>query len=158
MSGERVRYATTTTLLRRTTQRLVSELMARLEAAGYSDMSSSISPTFHTLFENLDRQGTRLTELAARSGMTHQSMSELVAILERRGYLERRPDPSDARARLVCLTPEGKKLARIARAEIEAIDAEWTKRWQRAGMTANLREVLESALAEAEQAPEPPAK
>lgn len=158
MSGQRIRYTTTTMLLRRTTQLIVSELMARLEAAGYSNMSSNISPTFHTLFENLDREGTRLTELAARSGMTHQSMSELVSILEGRGYLERRPDPADARARLVCLTPEGKKLARIARAEIAAIEAEWTQRWRRAGMTADLPRVLESALAEAEQAPQPSVK
>ena len=151
MSAQRVRYTTLTMLLRRTTQRMDSELVARLEAAGYPNMS----PAFNTLFENLDREGTRLTELAARAGMTHQSMSELVAILEGRGYRERRPDPSDGRARRVCLTPEGKKLARTARAEIAAIEAEWTRRWRRAGMTADLPGVLESALAEAERAPQP---
>ena len=151
MSAQRVRYTTTTMILRRTTQRMDTELVARLEAAGYPNMS----PAFCTLFDNLDREGTRLTELATRAGMTHQSMSELVAILEGRGYLERRPDPADGRARLVCLTPEGKKLARSARAEIAAIEGEWMQRWRRAGMTADLREVLESALADAERAPQP---
>ena len=154
MAAQRVSYTTITMLLRRTTELMDSELVARLEAAGYPNMS----PAFCTLFDNLDREGTRLSELAARAGMTHQSMSELVAILEGRGYLERRPDPSDARARLVCLTPEGKKLARIARAAIAAIEAEWTQRWRRAGMPADLPRVLESALAEAEQAPQPSVK
>jgi DNA-binding MarR family transcriptional regulator len=154
MAAQRVSYTTITMLLRRTTELMDSELVARLEAAGYPNMS----PAFNTLFENLDREGTRLTELASRAGMTHQSMSELVAILEGRGYLERRPDPSDGRARLVCLTPEGKRLARTARAQIAAIEAEWTRRWRRAGMTADLPGVLESALAEAERAPQPSVK
>ena len=54
----------------------------------------------------------------------------------------------------MCLTPEGKKLARTARAEIPAIEAEWMERWRRAGIAADLRRVLESALAEAERAPQ----
>ncbi len=71
---------------------MIDELIARLHAAGYSD----VTPAHHGVFENLDPGGTRLTELAARAGITHQSMSELVSVLERRGYLERRADPADA--------------------------------------------------------------
>jgi len=40
--------------------------------------------------------------------MTHQSMGELIDTLERRDYVERRPDPDDGRARLVCLTAKGR--------------------------------------------------
>ncbi len=72
---------------------MIDELIARLHAAGYSD----VTPAHHGVFENLDPGGTRLTELAARAGITHQSMSELVSVLERRGYLERRADPADDR-------------------------------------------------------------
>lgn len=37
----------------------------------------------------IDRDGTHLTELAARPNLTHPSMSELVAGLVASGYLER---------------------------------------------------------------------
>ena len=39
--------------------------------------------------------------------MTKQSMSELVDQVERTGLIEKRPDPSDGRAKLVCFTPNG---------------------------------------------------
>jgi DNA-binding MarR family transcriptional regulator len=55
-------------------------------------------------------------------------MSELVSVLEQRGYLERRPDPSDGRARLVCLTPVGRQMSRRAITEMAAIETEWRQR------------------------------
>lgn len=42
-----------------------------------------------------------MAELAEEARMTKQSMGELVAYLERRGYVERLPDPRDGRARIV---------------------------------------------------------
>lgn len=59
------------------------------------------------LTRNLDEDGTRLTELARRAAMTKQSMSELVEQVERMGLIEKRPDPSDGRAKLVCFTERG---------------------------------------------------
>jgi DNA-binding MarR family transcriptional regulator len=109
------------TLFLRAAHGVVEELVARLAAAGYPD----IRPADSRAFENLDPGGTRLTELAARAQMTHQSMGELVTGLVARGYLERRPDPSDRRARLVALTPRGRAMMRVALAEIAAIEATW---------------------------------
>ena len=100
---------------------MVEELSARLQADGYE----GVNPAHHAFFENIDPDGTRLTELAARADMTHQSMGELVAAMERRGWAERRPDPSDGRARLVCLTAEGSKLTRRGLHHIKEIEAEW---------------------------------
>src|SRR3954454_23267298 len=97
-------------VFRRTANLIVSDLVRRLAAAGFPDAQ----PTFHPVFENIDPEGTRVSTLAARADLTHQSMSELVVILEQRGWIERRPDPADRRARLVCLTREGRKLARAA--------------------------------------------
>ncbi|MGH2352869.1 MAG: MarR family winged helix-turn-helix transcriptional regulator [Chloroflexota bacterium] len=115
---------TLTTLFLRAAHAMVDELAARIHAAGYSD----IRPADSRVFENLDPQGTRLTELAARAQMTHQSMSELVAGLEARGYLERQPDPTDKRARLVRLTPRGRELLHIALAELAEIEGAWLRR------------------------------
>ena len=105
-----------------------------------------MSASFHPVFENIDPGGTRLTTLAARAGMTHQSMGEVVDALRERGYVERRPDPSDGRARLVCLTEEGSRLARRALREIAAIEDQWRRHFAEAGLDRDLRSVLQDAV------------
>lgn len=59
------------------------------------------------LLPHLDAEGTRITALAERLGVTKQAVSQTVAELEALGLLERAPDPSDGRARLVMLTEAG---------------------------------------------------
>jgi DNA-binding MarR family transcriptional regulator len=90
------------------------------------------------VFQNLDPGGTRLTELAARVGIPHQSMSELVSVLEQCGYLDRHPDPSDRRGRIVRLTPAGQQMARRAIKEMAAIEAEWRTRLARDGLRGDI--------------------
>jgi DNA-binding MarR family transcriptional regulator len=138
------RVVTVIGLVRQTSRLMVEELAARLRAAGFDDMTAA----HHSVFENLDREGTRLTLLAARTGMTHQSMGELVGALERAEYVERRPDPADARARLVALTPKGQRAVRRALVEIAAIEAEWQARFARAGFDVDLHALLAAGLAE----------
>jgi DNA-binding MarR family transcriptional regulator len=146
VSDERTRVITLIALFRETAALMVEELVERLHGAGYRDHTAA----HHPVFENIDRDGTRLTELAARAGMTHQSMGELVQTLERRGYLERRPDPSDGRATLVTLTRHGRQAARRAIAEIAEIEAAWLERFRQAGLDVDLRAMLEAALRERE--------
>ena len=133
---------------RRTARLMVDELVRRLEADGYR----GVQPAYHAVFENIDPAGTRLSDLAARADMTHQSMSELVATLERRGWVERRPDPTDRRARLVCLTPEGRQTTRRGLHHINEIEREWQERWRQAGCPGQLRPMLEDALKQRERA------
>lgn len=142
-AGDRV--VTLISLLRRTTALMVDEITTRLEASGFPDSP----PTFHPIFENLDPGGTRLTTLAVRTGLTHQSVGEVVAVLEQRGYVERVPDPADGRARLVVLTASGKRLVRVAVALIDDIEREWTERWRAHGLRADPRAVFAGGLAEA---------
>lgn len=71
--------------------------------------------------------GTRLTELAESAQVTKQTAGALVDQLERRGFVERVPDPTDARARLVRLGPQGLAAQALAR-EVEAqVTEEWTR-------------------------------
>jgi DNA-binding MarR family transcriptional regulator len=90
----------------------------------------------------LDDGGTRVSVLAERAQITKQSMAELVAHLERLGYVERVPDPGDRRAKLVRATPRGKKLYAIARDVVAELEADWTKRLGKTKMR-KLRELLE---------------
>ncbi len=142
--ADQQRVITLIALLRRTSRRMVEEITERLEAAGYPDSP----PRHHPVFENIDPEGTRLTVLAERAGLTHQAMGEFVGELEQRGLVERVPDASDGRARLVRLTDEGRGVVRAAVREIAAIEAEWTERWRRAGLRGDIRSALEGALRE----------
>lgn len=76
----------------------------------------------------LDDEGTRVSTLAQRAQITKQSMAELVAHLERHGYVERIPDPSDRRAKLVRATPRGGEVYALAREFVAELDASWTER------------------------------
>jgi DNA-binding MarR family transcriptional regulator len=101
-----------------------------------------IRPPHGNVMQYLDDAGTRVSVLAERAQMTKQSMAELVAHLERLGYVERVPDPSDRRAKLVRATPRGRQLYVIAREVVAEIEAEWTARLGKAKMR-RLRELLE---------------
>jgi DNA-binding MarR family transcriptional regulator len=52
----------------------------------------------------------RLTELIATEQVTQSAITQLVTRLERDGYVERKPDPSDGRAVLVHITPQGAEI------------------------------------------------
>ena len=138
------RAVTLIAVLRQTARLMVDEITTRLEAVGFTD----VPPRFHPVFENIDPEGIRLTALAARAGQTHQSMGEVVAELEQRGYVERAPDPDDRRARLVRLTDAGRDLVRAALEAIDGIERDWTASWRANGLTCDLRGPLERALRE----------
>ncbi|MEV7283113.1 MarR family winged helix-turn-helix transcriptional regulator [Streptomyces sp. NPDC093252] len=53
--------------------------------------------------------GRRITELIEDALLTQAGVSRLVARLEKKGYVERRDDPTDARACRVALTAEGRE-------------------------------------------------
>jgi DNA-binding MarR family transcriptional regulator len=63
-----------------------------------------------------------LTELAHRAGMTPQSMAEIVDELVELGYVVRRPDPADRRAKLVVLTRRGRDAVAAGRRTIEGLE------------------------------------
>ncbi|RYP85587.1 MarR family transcriptional regulator [Nocardioides guangzhouensis] len=77
------------------------------------------------LMAGIDGEGTRLTDLAARAQITKQSAGFLVDQVERLGYVERVPDPTDARARLVRLAPRGREAQREARHVERQVRHEW---------------------------------
>jgi DNA-binding MarR family transcriptional regulator len=142
--ADRERVITLIALLRRTSRLMVEEITERMEAAGYPDSPSRHYP----VFENIDLEGTRVTVLAARAGITHQAMAQLVAELEHRGIVERVADPSDGRARLVRLTDHGREIVRAAIKQIAAIEDKWRRHWRRAGLRGDARAALEAALRE----------
>jgi DNA-binding MarR family transcriptional regulator len=82
----------------------VKDMFSRMAAQGFQDVREGHGCVFG--FIDLE-QGSRLTDLAERSGLTKQAVGEAVAELERKGYLERVPDPEDGRAKIIKLTQRG---------------------------------------------------
>jgi DNA-binding MarR family transcriptional regulator len=73
---------------------------------------------------NLDLEGTRLTELAMRAEMSKQSIGEIVDQCTAMGLVERIPDKSDRRAKIVAFTPRGLRLMAIVRAALSFTESE----------------------------------
>lgn len=59
---------------------------------------------------NMDLDGIRISELAARSGLGKQTVGARVRIMAEHGILDVRSDPSDGRAKLVFPSERGAKL------------------------------------------------
>lgn len=111
--------------------RLLNELgIARVrEEMGLAELR-----TVHTnLFAHIDMEGTRLTELATRVGISKQAVGQLVDQLDTMGAVERVPDPMDGRAKLIRFRREGgqpvlmRGLAVLAQLEAE-IESELGRR------------------------------
>ena len=68
---------------------------------------AQVSAAHIHITRHLAREGSRLTELAERAGMTKQAMGALVDQCEAWGLVTRGPDPLDARARRVLFTADG---------------------------------------------------
>ena len=113
-------------------------LHQRFAERGHPD----VRPPHGNVFQFLDDAGTRVSVLAQRAQITKQSMAELVAHLERHGYVTRIPDPHDGRAKLVRATARGGKVYAIAREFVAELEREWTERLGEQKMR-RLRELLQ---------------
>lgn len=92
------------------------QLYAGVITAGYDDLNAA-----HVgLWRYPGLEGIRPTQLAGRVGITKQSVNDLLGHLEYRGYLVRVPDETDRRARVIRLTPRGRRLQETIYAEAGA--------------------------------------
>jgi DNA-binding MarR family transcriptional regulator len=96
---------------------------------------------YDAVFQWLGPEGDRISDLAARCGVSKQAMGETIDWLEQHGYVERVPDPSDGRATLVRRTELGWRVNRIAREQVEATQAEWARALGQAEFAELLRQL-----------------
>jgi len=102
-------------------------------------------PSHSAVFAQIDRAGSRLSELARGANMSPQAMGELVDELESLGYVVRRPDPRDRRAKLIVLTRKGKACVEAGRSTMKDLEDEITRRLGQQGHHP-LRRMLEKLL------------
>ena len=97
-------------------------LRAAFAAAGLD----GIRPAQAVALIPLAAGGLHASDLADQLTVSRQAVAQGVAALERHGYVTRVPDPADARARIIELTPRGRQALRVMRSN--ALDLE--KRWE----------------------------
>jgi DNA-binding MarR family transcriptional regulator len=121
----------------------VRKLFERLRDEGFSNVREGHGCVFGFIdTEN----GSRLTELAERAGLTKQAVGEAVAELESLGYAERIPDPTDRRAKIIKLTPQGLDACLTGRRLFAEIEREWAEQLGE-DLVASLREASERIAA-----------
>ncbi|MGW0806160.1 MarR family winged helix-turn-helix transcriptional regulator [Nonomuraea sp. NPDC002799] len=103
----------------RTLFSLQRELFATLSEQGHGETR----PRHGAVLAYLDEEGSRATDLAAQSGQHKQVIGTLVDELVELGYVERRPDPADRRAKLIVPTEKGRDHMARSDAILAAMEA-----------------------------------
>ncbi|MEC3917290.1 MarR family winged helix-turn-helix transcriptional regulator [Nocardia sp. CDC160] len=96
---------------------------AAMRDAGFGD----IRPSDAKAFPFVPVEGVTVGELAARAGVRKQTMAETVNRLVGAGYLERQPNPRDARSQLVLLTDRGRRARPVAAAAGDRVERQWAE-------------------------------
>jgi DNA-binding MarR family transcriptional regulator len=123
LSAEELRALPTGRLLLQAHRRAQAASLAKLQQRGHAQ----VRPGHLPVITNLDPEGTRITDLATRAGMTRQMMGRLVRELEEFGYVRSRPDPADQRAVVVSLTPRGSRFLADAPAAMQDADRDFAE-------------------------------
>ncbi len=101
-------------------QQLIADELAR---RGFDDLR----PALLAVGQHVGAGGTRITELAARAWLTKATVVHAVDELERLGYVTRKPDPTDRRAKLVVATPRAREAEQVAREAIADVRDAWAE-------------------------------
>jgi DNA-binding MarR family transcriptional regulator len=128
-------------LLRLAGQRWATELDEAFREAGFEDVSSAHA----IVMPFVPPGGASIGELARRAKVRRQTMAQSVDRLVASGYLQRSPDPDDARATVVKLQPKGDALRRTAVSAGRRVEAAWAREIGRAELE-HVREALLALL------------
>jgi DNA-binding MarR family transcriptional regulator len=128
-----------------TTAREVKVVFGRLRRriralALIDDLSGSQA----AVLTRLHKEGPSSTSvLASAEAVSHQAIGAILAVLEKRGFIQRSPDPTDGRRQVISLTDAG-----VAQAEnTRSAQEEWLARALQDRLTDDERRVVRHAMA-----------
>ncbi|MET1003901.1 MAG: MarR family winged helix-turn-helix transcriptional regulator [Propionibacteriaceae bacterium] len=130
--------------------RTLREDLTREVARPVSAQLSGLRSSQLRLLSLVPADGLRVTDLAARVGMTKQALGEFASVLEARGLLESTGDPADRRVRRIRPTAEGLEVVALSDRAIREMEARWRERmgperWD--AMKQTLLDIPRSAIA-----------
>lgn len=131
-------------LLGQAYQGFVQELHAHLAAHGHEVLGASYGYVLRTLADN----ALTASQLGEHLGITAQGAAKVVDEMVRHGYVERHPDPTDKRAKLLHLSDRGRDMLDTVRAFHADYERRLTARVgadQIAGVRAVLTEIVTTA-------------
>ena len=102
---------------------LIDELHDRLAERGHPDLR----PAYGFALQAIGPDGATTSELGRRLGVSKQAATKTVGRLVALGYVERAPDPGDARAVLVTITDRGRESLRFSAEIFEDLRREWVR-------------------------------
>src|SRR5215208_76995 len=106
-------------LLAKASQRWNVLLHERFRREGFDEVRPSYGSVLLSLYEE---DGLRMGELARRARLSKQTMTQMIRRLERDGLVERRRDPSDARASQIFLTRRSRRFEPVAADVMRELD------------------------------------
>ncbi|MQA74428.1 MAG: MarR family transcriptional regulator [Solirubrobacterales bacterium] len=110
--------------------RRLSYVIARLDRALRREIDDRVRPhgltiaRYTALSVLASRDGLSNAQLARRSYITPQSMSQVIAALERDGLIERTPDPAHRRIQRARLTRKGRRVMAACDAAVGTLEEE----------------------------------
>jgi DNA-binding MarR family transcriptional regulator len=115
-----------------------------LEFEHESDLSLAICAN---VLRILDAKGVRIRDLPLLSGVSKESISMAMGVLQKKRIALVEPELPDSRVKVARLTPTGKQAQTAYRQLVKAIEERWHKRYGK-HTTRNLRESLEQLVGE----------
>jgi DNA-binding MarR family transcriptional regulator len=128
-------------LLARAFRALIDELHAELATRGHQDAR----PIHGFALQAIGIEGTTVSELGRRLGVSKQAAAKTAASLERAGYASRVADPRDARATTLIRTPHGTEMLALSADIFERLRADWVRQLGEARVAA-LEDDLEQVV------------
>jgi DNA-binding MarR family transcriptional regulator len=113
-------------------------MLARIHAAGHPDVTGGMIGLFR--FAGVDQR--RPSEIAVTARLSKQATNDMLRELEHLGYVERHPDPTDGRARIIRLTKRGQTLDLAVWNAGREVERSWRARFG-ARQWATFRDVLD---------------
>jgi len=110
-------------LLRMAWEELQATVLHGQHEAGFDDFRES----HWTLLRYPGPDGLRPSELAARNGLSKQTINNLLRELEALGYVRLVPDPDDRRARLIRLTERGRAIYELSSKLSRTVGRKWSE-------------------------------
>jgi DNA-binding MarR family transcriptional regulator len=103
---------------------MVDEVHVELAKRGHE----GVRPAHEFALRAVDAGADTASELGRRLSVTKQAAAQTIAALEEFGYVNREPDPGDARRKRVRVTPRGRELMTIGSALFDDVRNRWAVR------------------------------
>ena len=131
--------------------RLADYVTHRLQALTMTRGHPGLKPSFASVLAAIGPRGGRIQHMADSQAVSKQAISAVASELEKLGYIERRPDPGDARQLILVFSPSGCRLIEDSVSALDELEQEMTHHIGRqdfAQLTGTLRQIYRSLYLE----------